>query len=145
TEERAPPFRQELLCELLVVGTQGEPDLGRRIARLRERGEQLLVNDLAPAGRLDSHGHLGRGVQAVLEAGQIVERLAGETVGRALRDPFESNERAAERLPQVGDRRLVPLPVAPRDSPLHARRIIPRYRLATDGFGGPSGCGRRRR
>src|SRR5439155_694252 len=112
TEERAPPFRQELLCELLVVGTQGEPDLGRRIARLRERGEQLLVNDLAPAGRLDSHGHLGRGVQAVLEAGQIVERLVGETVGRALRDPFESNERAAERLPQVGDRRLVPLPVA---------------------------------
>ena len=123
-EERAPPLRQERLNQLGVAGLEDEPDLGGDVPRLAERGDQLGVERLAAAGRVDPDRELGAGVKGVLELRELVEEAVRDPLGRVLGDALEPNQRRPYALPNVLDGRRVAPRLIPSNRPLHASAII---------------------
>jgi len=75
-------LRELRLDEVDVAGLEGEPDFGGDVARLAEGGDELRVQGLGTAGRIDPDGELGARVQAVLELGQLVEEPVRDALGR---------------------------------------------------------------
>ena len=123
-EERAAPLRQQRLDQLGVAGLEDEPDLGGDVPRLAERGDQLGMERLAAAGRVDPDRELGAGVEGVLELRELVEEAVRDPLGRVLGDALEPDQRRPYALPDVLDGRRVAPRLIPSNRPLHASAII---------------------
>ena len=66
-EERAAPLGEQGVDQVDVAQLECVGDLGGHVPGLPERCDELGVQGLGPAGRVDPDGELGGGVEAVLE------------------------------------------------------------------------------
>ncbi len=124
-EERPSPLGEGTLDELVVAVREARGDLRGRVARLRERVDELFVDRLGPTGRIDPEREFRRRMQGVLEWRQFVECILADEVWPRLRESFEVQEGVCQAFPEIGDRRCVVPSLGAPERPFHEPAIIP--------------------